>query len=129
MAFALPGKGGRFAYAQQQTCGEEAAKVGSNGGGEGGDTPHETADASYAAYAEFVQHHAHRKLAQGIGPVIGGGEIAEGDIGDGEGGDEGSMGDREVDAVEVVDQHSNGQQKGDAPAAPGDFGHRFKRTA
>jgi hypothetical protein len=78
------------------------------GGGEGGDAPHKAADASHAAHAEFVQHDPHRKLAQRIGPVIGGREIAEGDVGDGKGGDERSMGNREVDAVEVVDQHSDG---------------------
>ncbi len=51
------------------------------------DAPQQAADAPHPAHTEFVQHDANRKLAQRVGPVIGGGEITKSDIGDGEGRD------------------------------------------
>ena len=111
------GEGGRFADAEQEACGERACRRWCNGGGEGGDAPDGGADAADAAYAEAIEQDADGKLADGVGPVVGAGEIAEGDVGDAEGGVERGVGDGEVDAVEVVDQHAGAEEPGNAPPA------------
>jgi hypothetical protein len=62
-------------------------------------------------------------LAEGVGPVIGAGEQAEEEVGYAEGCNERVVGDGEVDAVEVVDEHPDGEQGGDVPAL-GEAGRR-----
>jgi hypothetical protein len=114
--FGVGGEGGCFADAEEQARGEEAGDAGGDGGGEGGKAPDEGADAADAAYTEAIEEDANGKLAEGVGPVIGGGEVAEGDSGDAEGGDEGVVGDGEIDAVEVVDENAEAEEPGDAPA-------------
>jgi len=117
--FGVCGEGGRLAYSEEEARGEETAEAGGDGGGEGGDAPDEGADASDAANAEAVQENADGKLAEGVGPVVGAGEVSEGDVGDAEGGDEGVVRDGEVDAVEVVDEDAEGEQPRDPPATFG----------
>jgi hypothetical protein len=120
--FGVGGEGGGFADAEEETGGEEAAEIGSGGGGEGGDAPDEGADAADFFDAEFVEQDTDGKLAEGVGPVVGAGEIAEDDVGDAEGGVEGGVGDGEVDAVEVVDEDAEAEEEGDAPSPAGDGG-------
>ncbi len=113
------GEGWGLADAEEKARGEEASEAGGDGGAEGGDAPEEGADAADATDAEAVQHHADGELAEGVGPVVGAGEVAEGDVGEAEGGVEGGVGDGEVDAVEVVDEDAEAEQPGDAPATLG----------
>ncbi len=111
------GEGGRFADAEQEARAEEAADAGRDGGGEGGDAPEESADAADAADTEAVEQVTGGKLAEGVGPVVGAGEESEGELGDAEAGEDGVVGDGEVDAVEVVDEDAEGEQGGDVPAS------------
>ena len=115
--FGVGGEGGGFADAEEEAGSEEAGDGGGEGGGEGGEAPDEDADATDALDAEAVEEDADGELAEGVGPVVRAGEVAEGDGGEAEGGGEGGVGDGEVDAVEVVDEDAEAEEPGDAPAA------------
>ena len=98
MALALEGKVGASPDAEQEAGGEEAAEAGGERGGEGGEAPEEDAAAADATDAEAIDPDADGQLEEGVGPVVGAREIAEGDEGDAELGVEGGLGDGEVDS-------------------------------
>jgi hypothetical protein len=74
------GKDWRLADAEQHARGEEGAKGRRHGGGEGGQAPEQGADAADDGDADCVQQGADRQLADGIGPVVCAGKIAECDL-------------------------------------------------
>ncbi len=91
MALALEGKVGASPTPRRKRAAEEAAYGGGDGSGEGGDAPEKDADAADAFDSQLVEQDADGKLAHGVGPVVGAGQIAEGDRGDSEGRDEGGV--------------------------------------
>ena len=111
------GKGRRFANPEQEPRTKECAEIGRGSRGKGGGAPDQRADAPYATNTELIEHDADGQLAKGVGPVVGTGKIAEDNIGDAEGGDEGIVRDGEIDAVKEVDQDADAEEPGDAPAA------------
>ena len=100
---------------------EKASEVWGDGSGEGGEAPKQSANTSDALDAEFVEDDADGQLAHGVGPVVGAGEIAKGDRRYAEGGDEGGVGDGEVDSVEVVDQDPEPEKPCNTPAPSGNL--------
>ena len=112
------GKNGRLADTEQQTRAEEPADAGRDGGGEGSDAPEDGADAANAPDAKPVEDDTDGELAKGVGPVIRGGEHAEGGEGDAEGGVQRVLRNGKVDPVQIVDQNAEPEQPSNAPAAP-----------
>ena len=119
-SFGVGGECRSFADAEEEARREETAEAGGDCGGEGGDAPNGGAENADATNAEAVEEQAAGELEDGVGPVVGAGEIAEHNGGNAEGVLEGIAGDGEVDAVKIVDEDAEAEEESDSPAAAGD---------
>ena len=94
MALALAGKVGASPTPSRNRAPKNALRLGVQPRQRRRRSTDNRADAPYATDAELVEDHADGQLAKGVGPVVGAGEIAEGNVGEAEVGDEGIVRDR-----------------------------------
>ncbi len=79
------------------------------------------ADDSDAADTEAVKQEPGRKLEQRVGPIVGAGQIAEHHGGNSESVLQRIPRDGKVYTVEIVHQHAEAEEQGDAPSVSWDF--------
>ena len=115
--FRVRRKRGRLADPQQQARCKKAVDAGRQARRDRRHAPQECRHAPDPPHAPAVQTDAHRNLQHRVAPVVGAGEVAEGDRRDAPLGVQRSEGDRDIDPVEKVDQHADAEQHCDAPAA------------
>src|SRR5579862_7409180 len=105
-----------FPDAEQKARTEQRTKSGCKRPTKRGHAPQAGPDATHAAHAEPVQHHAYGQLAQPVGEVVRTGKVAIGDIGNAERDDQRRVGRGQVHAIKVADQYSDAKKPGDPPA-------------
>ena len=82
----------------------------------GGDAPQKCADQADFAYAEAIEQNAGRKLQRGVRPTVGAEQISEGDRCYAKGFVQRLLGYGNIDAVEVVHEHAEAQERSNQPA-------------
>jgi hypothetical protein len=117
-SFGVGRKRWSFAHPEQKARGKKAANPRSDCRSKRRQAPEKRADAAHTPHPETIQQEARRQLAQRVGPVVGAQQQAKGKVRNAEFSEEGVVRNREVDAVEIVDQHAHAEQDGDDPSLP-----------
>ena len=108
-ALAFAGNVGASPMPNRNRGREEAAETRAEGCRKGRDAPNDRADAPDPPDTEAIEHYANGDLAERVCPVIRAQQQAVGEVGDAEGLVEALVRNRQVDAVEVVDEDAESQ--------------------
>ena len=118
--FRVGRKGRRFGDAKDHASGEDPAESAGDGNQQRRAGPKERADPADQGDAETVQHKPGRDLQQRIGPEERAEQQPHLSGGETEFVLQLRPGDRQIDAVEIVDEHADAEQHANAPPPPGD---------
>src|SRR6266568_2271368 len=114
--FGVGWKSRRLTDAEQKPGSEEPSHTARDGRRKRSDAPQQGTDATDTPHAKLIEQNSRGKLADCIRPVIGAEQEPECDIRDTKFTNQRIMRNGEVDAIEIVDQHSQPKQECNGPA-------------
>src|SRR5207245_1867608 len=112
-------KSGRFTDAQKKSCGKETADSTRERCCKRSCAPKNRTYASHNAYSKTVQQEARMQLQQSVTPTVSTQQITERNGGYSKRATERILRDRQVDPIEVINQHSETQQQSNSPPSTG----------